>query len=78
MTKTFTHDDLIRYIYRETSDAENKELENALLCDPGLSEMYKEIKSIFKNLDGILEEPSQRSVDNILNYSKSLNYHSVN
>lgn len=78
MTKTFTHDDLIRYIYRETSDEEDKELEHTLLCDPRLSEALKELKSLFNNLDGILEEPSERLINNILNYSKAVSCHSVN
>lgn len=79
MTKTFTHDDLIRYIYRETSEEESKDVENALLCNSRLSDLFKELKSMIISLDGIFsEEPSERSIDNILHYSKSMQCHTVN
>lgn len=78
MIKTFTHDDLLRYFYRETSDTETKELEHALLCDPGLLESFKDLKFAFNSLDSLIMEPSERPVENILNYSKALNCHSIN
>jgi hypothetical protein len=79
MTKTFTHDDLIRYIYRETSEEEDKEVENALLCDAKLAELFKELNLIAISLDNMFEEdPSDRSVENILQYSKSMHCHTVN
>jgi hypothetical protein len=79
MTKTFTHDDLIRYIYRETSDEEERELENALLCDFRLSELLKELNSVVKSLDTIFEDgPSKRSIENIFHYSKTMHCHTVN
>lgn len=73
MTKTFTQDDLIRYIYGETYGKEKKELEKALVCDAELQEAYKELAAIKNQLDYSMKEPSERVVDNILNYSKSLN-----
>lgn len=79
MTKTFTHDDLIRYIYRETSEEEKIEVENALLCDSRLSELFKELNLTIRSLDGIFEvEPSVRSINNIFNYSKTMHCHTVN
>jgi hypothetical protein len=79
MTKTFTHDDLIRYIYRETSDEEERELKNALLCDSRLAELFKEVNLTIKSLDGIFEEdPSERSLENIFHYSKTMHCHTVN
>jgi hypothetical protein len=79
MTKTFTHDDLIRYIYRETSEGEEIELENALLCDSRLSESFKDVNTVVKSLDTIFEEePSIRSIENILQYSRTMHCHTVN
>ncbi len=77
MTKTFTQDELIRYIYHETSDQENKEIENALICDDVILEMYKKLKNTIKQLDKIEKSPSGQIIDKILDYSKSVNLNSV-
>lgn len=76
MIKTFTRDDVIRYVYNETSEKETKEIENALLCDVRLQNMHKEVISLKKQLDGTFKQPSDKVRQNILNYSKSLNLHS--
>ena len=73
MTKTFTQDDVIRYIYQETSEKENGEIEKAMLCDAQLQEMYKDFVSIKKDLNKSQKQPSEQVINNILNYSKSLN-----
>jgi len=77
MTKTFTQDELIRYIYHETSDQENKEIENALICDDVILEMYKKLKNTIKQLEKIEKSPSGQIIDKILDYSKSVNLNSV-
>ena len=77
MTKTFTQDELIRYIYHETSDQENKEIENALICDDVILEMYKKLKNTIEQLDKIEQSPSGQVIDKILNYSKSVDLDSV-
>lgn len=71
MTKTFTHDDLIRYYYKETSRKESIEIEKALLCDSELMEEYKQISAMMKKLEKVKKEPSDKVVANILDYSKS-------
>lgn len=73
MTKTFTQDDVIRYIYEETSEEENREIEQALICDSDLQEVYKELGAVKKHLDQNLKQPSESVIRNIMNYSKSLN-----
>lgn len=78
MTKTFTQNDLIRYIYGETSDREEKLIREALLCDDSLQELYKKLRGIIQKLDEVNEEPSEKVIDNILKYSKTVNLHSVN
>ncbi|MEM9859795.1 MAG: hypothetical protein AAF843_20755 [Bacteroidota bacterium] len=72
MIKTFTQDDVVRYVYQETSELETKEIRKALLCDAKLEEMYKDILSMKAELDKARKMPSDRTVNNILNYSKSL------
>jgi hypothetical protein len=70
MIKTFTQTDLIRYLYRETTDQETKEISNALICDSELQSQYAELSSLIKSMDGAQIEPSKVSVQNILNYAK--------
>ena len=77
MTKTFTEDELIRYIYHETSDHENKEIENSLICDDVILELYKKLKSTIQQLDKIEESPSGQTIDKILDYSKSVGLNSI-
>ncbi|MCR9249224.1 MAG: hypothetical protein NXI20_02330 [bacterium] len=70
MTKIFTENDLVRFIYEETSEAENNEIRDALMCNPGLQEMYNELKDMKSMLDENLMKPGKQAVNNILNYSK--------
>jgi hypothetical protein len=55
MTKTFTQNDLIRYIYDETSEMESSEIQHALLCDYQLQEEYKNLSSTKSMLDELME-----------------------
>ena len=77
MIKTFTQNDLIRFIYKETSPGETKEIRKALLVNHVLLENYKELNECIRKLDSIEEIPSQKVIHNILEYSKTLNLHSV-
>ena len=62
MTKTFTQNDLIRYIYDETSNAESTEIQQALLCDGSLQEEYKSLSRAKSLLDELLETTGSSSV----------------
>ncbi|MCC6834054.1 MAG: hypothetical protein IT213_03630 [Cytophagales bacterium] len=75
MTKTFTQNDLIRFIYRETSEEETKEINKALLCDSNLQAQYKELNDAYKQVDQAKLEPSAASIQNILNYAHGLQEH---
>ena len=77
MTKTFTQNDLIRFIYKETSHGETIEIRKALLFDNELLDEFKELKECIRKLDSIEEVPSQKIVNNILEYSKTRNLQSV-
>lgn len=72
MTKTFTQNDLIRFIYRETSEEETREINKALLCDSELQAQYKELNATHKQLSQVKLEPSAASIKNILNYARGL------
>lgn len=72
MIQIFTQNDIIRYIYKETSEEETHEIDNALLCDSNLLEMYLELNASKNKLDKILKSPSELVINSILNYSRSL------
>lgn len=71
MIKTFTQDDVIRYVYHETSESETLEIEQALLCDAKLQEAYKEITGVVNQLDQKMRTPSQLAINNILRHAKN-------
>lgn len=71
MIQTFTPDDVIRYVYEETTEEENTLIEDALIGDRELLEFYLdalEIKSLMNKLE---RTPSNRVVSNILEYSQN-------
>lgn len=72
MTKTFTQNDVIRYVYGEIkSEQEQNEIENALILDNDLAEFFYEASSLKENVSGASMEPSNKAIENILNYSKT-------
>jgi hypothetical protein len=77
MTKTFTQNDIIRYLYNETNQKETQSLREQLLIDEELREHYAALSQIVHNVAGIHLEPSQSSLAKVLDYSKNLNLHSV-
>ena len=77
MAKTFTQDDLVRFIYRGTTDEENAQLQNALVCDAELLDRYKRLLEVKIDLDQGMIDPPKRVVDAALSYSRSLNLHPI-
>jgi hypothetical protein len=77
MTKTFTRNDLIRYIYQETTEREKQEIEQELLLDNKLFEEYKNLAEVSMELDRVDLSPSEKTIKKILNFSKSINLHSA-
>lgn len=72
MTKIFTQNDVIRYVYGEIkSEQEQNEIENALIFDNDLAEFFFEVTSLKENVSGASMEPSNKAIENILNYSKT-------
>ena len=72
MTQTFTENDLIRFIYRETDEQETRLITEALWEDSRLRAEYGELCLMQQTLDGAMKSPSQASIDRILDFSKSL------
>ena len=63
--------DLIRYVYDETTEAENILLESVIFENEELEESFFELLHIKKELDKVDYKPSKKSIEDILEYSKS-------
>lgn len=77
MIQTFTQLDLIRFIYNETTIEQHREIELTLLCNNELMEEYKSLKSTVHALAEVTYNPSNSTIETILNYSKSTNLHAA-
>ncbi len=71
MTKTFTPNDVLRYLYKETSPVEKKQLEEAMLVHADLRDQYLQLTSIKEQLDQVQETPRKDTIQTILEYAKS-------
>jgi len=71
MIKTFTQTDLIRYLYRETTEEEKKEIDKALICDSELMTLYNDLCEMLKSMNDAQLQPSNSTILNILSYSKN-------
>ena len=69
MIQTFTHNDLIRYAYNETTEVENQQIEEVLAHEPEMLNYYLNVIDIQCALSEVVPEPSEQSVQNILSYS---------
>lgn len=71
MTKTFTHDDVIRYAYAETAQEEETLLEEAMMADSDLLDLYLDLVDLKVGLDRAELTPSDRVVNRILAFSRN-------
>ncbi|MBX9853584.1 MAG: hypothetical protein K2X86_17715 [Cytophagaceae bacterium] len=71
MTKTFTQIDILKFYYNEVTETEKKEIETALLWDNSLADYYQELIEMEVALDKVKKQPSERCIENILNYSRT-------
>ena len=72
MIKTFTQNDLIRYLYHETTEKETEEISQALIADPELHTQFEELRSVSNSLDKGQMQPSSSVVLNILSHVRNL------
>lgn len=71
MTKQFTPNDLVRYIYQEMPEVEQELLMQALHSNEQLMQEYVEMLSAIEQLDQIQLQPSERVVKAIKQKAKS-------
>ena len=65
----YTTEDLLLYLYRETSDKESASIREALENDWDLKEKYDVLKNSMLALDRMIESPRAESIKAILNYA---------
>lgn len=73
MTETCTsrQNEIIRYIYDETSSSENVIIEEFIARDGNNLEFYLSVLEIKEDLTKIKLSPKETTINNILNYSKN-------
>lgn len=66
----FTPEELVSYLYNETSPQKTQEIAKAMENDWTLREKLKVIEASIKRLDKIMESPRTEAVLNILRYAR--------
>jgi anti-sigma factor RsiW len=67
----YTPEDLIRYLYKETSAEETAAIEQALQSDWTLREKMSVLKTSNERLNTLIETPRTEVVLNVLKYAAS-------
>jgi hypothetical protein len=70
MTKTFTYDDVVRYIYSETTETENDLIVEALALDDDLMSFYIDSLEIKTQMNKIVRTPTDQTIIKVLSYSQ--------
>jgi hypothetical protein len=68
----FTPEDLLLYLYKETSAQQTAAIESALCKDWTLREKLNVLKASMTRLDKITESPRTEVVLNVLNHAREL------
>jgi hypothetical protein len=66
----FTPEDLLQYLYKETSPTQTAAIEQSLKEDWTLREKLEVLKSSAKFLDAITESPRTEVILRVLNYAR--------
>ncbi len=73
MTQTFTstQNEIIRYVYNETSPSENLLIEEWIAADTENLDFYLDCLQLKEEMDQIVLVPKDITLERILNYSKN-------
>ena len=77
MTLLFTPEELLQYLYKETSPARTAQIEEALQNDWSLREKLEVLQNSMQVLNRNLESPRTEAVMNVLNYARETMNESV-
>ena len=70
MIKTFTKNDLLRFLYDELPNQDRDDVMSMQITDESVEHETHEMESVVKLLDGFRMKAPQDVVDNILAYSR--------
>jgi hypothetical protein len=70
MTHNFTPEDLLQYLYKETTPAENAAIEQAMAEDWTLREKFEVIKKAAQRLTKFSFAPRTEAVLNVLKHAR--------
>lgn len=71
MTKDFTPENLLAYLYGELPAGRRLDTEDALAADPVLAQEYRDLRAAKRQLPAVRFNAPRRSLDRILCYSRS-------
>ena len=69
MIKTFTQNDILRFLYGEMTPSEAEDFEDCLSRDSELKEEYTDQLNLLEHLDKSLIEPREAVINKIREYS---------
>lgn len=70
MQRSITKNQLIQFIYSESSDTDTVRITEALYVDSYLNETYKELKTAIQRLPRLRKNPANKTLQSILSYSR--------
>jgi hypothetical protein len=73
MYHTVTDEDLIRFLYRETTAEEAVQIKDALMTDMSLAERWQSLRQVHKWLGPCNMTPSDDAIHIIMNYARKAN-----
>ncbi|MBO9634398.1 MAG: hypothetical protein J7578_14890 [Chitinophagaceae bacterium] len=77
MTLLFTPEELVQYLYQETTPEKTAAIDAALQEDWTLREKLEVLKASRKTLNTLVESPRHEAVLNVLNYARQTATESV-
>jgi len=77
MTKTITRDDVLKYIYKETSKEDNIAIEKQLSLNAALMDFYNQSVETIEKIHALQLEPSNNFDEKILDYSGSFKFEHI-
>ena len=77
MIKTFTRNDIVRFLYGEMTESEMADFRMSLSSDYDLKESLHDHMTLLKDMDESMISPPERIINNILTYSKNYKAKSI-
>lgn len=70
MQRSITKNQLLQFIYSESSDSDTVRITEALNVDSYLNDTYKELKMAIQRLPRLRKNPATKTLQSILSYSR--------